>query len=96
MKKIIPLIFIMMLLLTACGGGNTDNVEIPDWKPSEIYTDDEIESAFQTVEEYFSKEFNGCILQNCTIQGTLLQTNSVNGLYSMKQMKQLLFTHLTM
>ena len=27
-----------------------------------IYTDNEIEAAFQTVKEYFSKEFDGCIL----------------------------------
>ena len=64
-KKIISLVFTMLLLLTACGGentGNIDKVEIPDWKPSEIYTDNEIEAAFQTVKEYFSKEFDGCIL----------------------------------
>ena len=64
-KQIISLVFTMLLLLTACGGentGNIDKVEIPDWKPSEIYTDNEIEAAFQTVKEYFSKEFDGCIL----------------------------------
>lgn len=62
MKKTFLLAFVMLPLLTACGGGNTNNVEIPDWKPSEIYTDKEIETAFQTVEDYFSKEFDGCIL----------------------------------
>lgn len=62
MRKIISLAFIMLLLLTGCSKGNIDNVEIPDWKPSEIYTDDEIEAAFQTVKDYFSKEFDGCTL----------------------------------
>lgn len=38
------------------------HVEIPDWEPSEIYTDDEIESALQTVKDYFSREFDGCAL----------------------------------
>lgn len=54
--------FMMMLLLTACGGGNIRKVEIPDWGTSKIYTDDEIESALQTVKNYFAKEFDGCTL----------------------------------
>ncbi len=53
----------MLFLLTACAhGGNIENVEIPDWKPSEIYTDAEIEAAFKTVKDYFSSEFDGCTL----------------------------------
>lgn len=63
MKKLFNLLFMfVVVLLTACGGGNIDKVEIPDWKPSTIYTDDDIESAFQTVKDYFSKEFDGCTL----------------------------------
>ena len=38
------------------------NVKVPDWKPSEIYTDTEIEAAIKTVKEYFKKEFDGCTL----------------------------------
>lgn len=63
MKGNLLLTIIMgIMMLTACSGGNTDKVEISDWKPSEIYTDDDIESAFQTVTDYFSKEFDGCTL----------------------------------
>lgn len=63
MKKLfLPVMFVIVTLLTACNGGNVDNVEIPDWKPSEIYIDSDIESAFQTVKDYFSKEFEGCTL----------------------------------
>lgn len=64
MKKIFPAFLLLpaLLWLTACGGGNIDKVEIPDWKPSELYTDEEIEAAFRTVEDYFSKEFSGCTL----------------------------------
>ena len=68
MKRIIPavLALIMALLFAGCGGkaggGNIDSVHVPDWKPSEIYSDDDIEAAFQTVKDYFSDEFDGCTL----------------------------------
>lgn len=63
MKKIIfVLVIIAFMLLTACGGGNVDNVEIPDWKPSDLYSDGDIEAAFQTVKDYFAEEFDGCTL----------------------------------
>ena len=56
----------VVLIFTGCGrkdgGGNVDSVYIPDWKPSEIYTDSDIEAAFQTVKDYFSAEFDGCTL----------------------------------
>lgn len=65
-KKILVIIVLAMALFTGCSGrnkgGNVSNVQIPDWKPSEIYTDDDIESAFQTVKDYFSNEFGGCTL----------------------------------
>ena len=39
---------IMIFVLAGCGGknsgGNIDNVQIPDWKPSEIYSDSDIEA----------------------------------------------------
>ena len=70
MKKLYNLLFMfMVVLLTACGGGNIDKVEIPDWPPSAIYTDDDIESAFQTVKDYFSKEFDGCTLTKLYYRG---------------------------
>ena len=68
MKKTMPaaIFLLFTLLLTACGGknsgGNVDSVQVPDWKPSEIYSDDDIEAAFQTVKQYFQSEFDGCTL----------------------------------
>lgn len=73
-KALLPLIFAVALLLTACGGGgNVDKVGIPDWKPSEIYTDAEIEAAFKTVKSYFSKEFDGCTLTKLYYPGDKFQ-----------------------
>ena len=64
MKKTICMIAVLatVFILTACGGGKVDNVRVSDWKPSEIYTDREIEDAIQTVKEYFKREFDGCTL----------------------------------
>ena len=61
-KAMIPLALFIVLLLSSCRGGNVSMVEIPDWEPSEIYTDAEIGAAFQTVKDYFSREFDGCAL----------------------------------
>lgn len=64
-RKIYIIILAMTLIFAGCGGrnrGNIDNVQIPDWKPSEIYSDDDIEKAYKTVKEYFSNEFDGCTL----------------------------------
>ena len=64
MKKIICMIAVLATVfsLAACGGGKVDNVRVADWKPSEIYTDGDIEAAIQTVKEYFKQEFDGCTL----------------------------------
>lgn len=70
MKRIFLLFALMAVsLFAACGGGSVDNVEIPDWKPSELYTDDEIEAAFQTVKDYFAEEFDGCTLTELSYPG---------------------------
>lgn len=65
-KKFVMIALVLMLISTGCGekdiGGNIDNVQIPDWKPSEIYSDDDIEAAYRTVKEYFHHEFSGCTL----------------------------------
>ncbi|MCD8020863.1 MAG: hypothetical protein LUF92_15210 [Clostridiales bacterium] len=42
--------------------GNVDNVNISDWKPSELYTDADIEAAIQVIKDYFSEEFSDCTL----------------------------------
>ncbi len=72
-KMLLTLVLTAALLLTACGGGGkADGVEIPDWKPSEIYTDADIEAAFKTVEKYFAKEFDGCTLTKLWYPGDSL------------------------
>lgn len=62
----ILLILLIPFVFTGCSekgnGGNIDNVQVPDWKPSEIYSDNDIEAAYQTVKDYFSEEFGGCTL----------------------------------
>ena len=68
MKRATLVIITLILTLAFAGctrkdsGGNVDNVHVPDWKPSEIYADDDIEAAYQTVKDYFSSEFDGCTL----------------------------------
>ena len=67
MKKatLIIITLIVTLNFIGCGkngGGKVDNVYVPDWKPSEIYSDNDIEAAFQTVKDYFRNEFDGCTL----------------------------------
>lgn len=64
------LILLTLLALTGCGG-NVDNVQISDWKPSEIYSNDDIEAAFQTVKDYFSQEFDGCTLTQLYYPGDI-------------------------
>lgn len=61
-KAVVSFVLFILLFLTSCRGGNVNNAEITDWEPSDIYKDSEIESAFQTVKDYFSREFDGCTL----------------------------------
>lgn len=63
MKKRIAIIslFLCVLLLTACGGGNIRHV-MPAIGPSDLYTGAEIEDAMDIVLDYFKKEFDGCTL----------------------------------
>lgn len=71
MKKIVYIIAMIsiLLMLTACDGGNAAHVKVLDWEPSEIYTDSDIESAVQTVKDYFRKEFDGCTLTEIEYAG---------------------------
>lgn len=72
-KKFFLMFLSMVMVLAACGRGNIDQVEIRDWESSAIYTDDEIESAFQTVKDYFYKEFYGCTLTKLYYPGDSLE-----------------------
>ena len=71
MRRIVVLALaaLMLLALAACGGGNVDNVTVPDWKPSEIYPDADVEAAIRTVKEYFKAEFDGCTLTKVSYPG---------------------------
>ena len=62
MKRIlsVTLLFSAMLTISGCNS-NIKNVEIIDVE-SEIYSDTEIKSAIDTVEEYFKSNFEGCTL----------------------------------
>lgn len=72
-KKMFVIIALVMILFTGCSGknngGNIDNVQIPGWKSSEIYSDDDIEVAYQTVKDYFKNEFDGCTLTKLSYSG---------------------------
>ena len=72
---------IMIFVLAGCSGknsgGNIDNVQIPDWKPSEIYSDSDIEAAFQTVKDYFGNEFDGCTLTKLSYPGDTYADDTV-------------------
>lgn len=62
MKRIlsVTILFSAMLTISGCNS-NIKNVEIID-VDSEIYSDTEIKSAIDTVEEYFESNFEGCTL----------------------------------
>jgi len=60
MKKL--LVFLMAaLLLTGCGGGNTDLVEV-EIGPSQIYSQSEIEAAMDVVLRNFERGWEGCVM----------------------------------
>lgn len=58
--------FLMTFVFTGCGekndGGKIDNVQILDCEPSEIYSDSDIEAAYEAVKDYFKNGFKGCTL----------------------------------
>ena len=58
---IVVLFAVLLGLLTACGG-DVSQVEVLDWAPSAMYSDEEIEAAIQAVKAYFAREFRGCTL----------------------------------
>lgn len=69
MKKITSLILTIAVVLgfTACSG-NSDKLEVLDWTPSEIYTDEEVMAAIDTVCTDF-RHWKGCTLETITYAG---------------------------
>ena len=61
-------LLILVMLLTGCGG-DVSGVRISSWEPSDLYTDEEIESAVKTTERYFKLHFAGCTLHQITYAG---------------------------
>ena len=59
---------LMLLTLTACGGGDVGEVGILE-VDSEIYTSAELESGVNAVLDYFQKEFDGCKLSDLEYVG---------------------------
>ena len=58
---------ICILVLAACGG-DVSNVKVTAYQ-SQIYTDNEIQSAIKATETYFKKHFSGCTLTEITYAG---------------------------
>ena len=63
MKKIrmLALLLLATVLLTACGGGNVRHVK-REMGESALYSQGEIRAAMNEVVGFFRKEFDGCIL----------------------------------
>lgn len=62
MKKIINSFMCLVLVLSLCAcGGNMKNVETLE-ADSELYSQEEIASAIETISKEFSKEWKGCTL----------------------------------
>lgn len=59
----------VILYYAVCGGwGNVNNVQILEWE-SAIYSDDNIEAAFQTVKKEFTWHYVGCTLTELYYSG---------------------------
>ena len=70
MKRVLAciLLCLMLLMLTACGGGDVGVISMGDMS-SEVYTPSEINSGIGTVLDYFRKEFKGCSLKELAYIG---------------------------
>ena len=70
MKRVLAciLLCLMLLGLTACGGGDVGVISMGDMS-SEVYTPSEINSGINTVLDYFRKEFKGCSLKEMAYIG---------------------------
>lgn len=61
MKKILCMLFLFSLVLSACGGGNASQVQTVVGE-SAIFTQREIEAAMEAAMNHFRKEFDGCTM----------------------------------
>lgn len=72
MKKLISLIACLLLviaLFTGCSkGGNVEDVQIEHFE-SEIYTQQDIDTAAQAVLDYFEQNFDGCTMKTLQYAG---------------------------
>ncbi|MCI6639516.1 MAG: hypothetical protein MSH10_01800 [Pygmaiobacter massiliensis] len=69
MKKIVLMILSICVLFGFAGcTSNTDKMEVLEWTPSEIYTDEEIHSAIDVVCSDF-RHWKGCKLDTITYAG---------------------------
>lgn len=70
MKKLISVLLCITLLfiLSACGGGKTDGVTIP-FVESEIYSQEDIDLAVNTIINEFEAEWSGCTLTEIYYSG---------------------------
>ena len=69
MKRIVGLLMCCILVLSLCAcGGNTKNVKIQEVN-SELYTQDEINSAIGTIKEEFKDHWKGCTLTDIYYAG---------------------------
>ncbi|MBQ5782868.1 MAG: hypothetical protein IIV99_05740 [Oscillospiraceae bacterium] len=69
MKKLTAIFLSLVFALSLVGCvGRTNNVEIIEWAPSEMYTDDEIKAAIDTVCTDF-RHWKDCTLDTITYAG---------------------------
>lgn len=69
MKKIISIILTLTVLFCFAGcQDNSDKPQVTEWKPSEIYTDEEIDAAIDAVCQDF-RHWKGCTLESITYAG---------------------------
>ena len=69
MKKLICILCLFSLLLSACGGGNASQVHTIVGE-SAIFTQQEIEAAMETAMDHFRKEFDGCTMTEISYDET--------------------------
>ncbi len=70
MNKLFALLVALCLLLPLTGcGGSVKDLRVADWKPSTLYSDEDISAAIDTVSDHFKAHFKGCSLTNIRYPG---------------------------